>query len=160
MAEPRAFTVTPCTAEDFTPVLADVVFDAFNSSSALIDAMHPENMTSAGRAKALAFLKVLGANPSQRWVKAVSTTDSSLIGVAQFAVFNDISPAGLPLAGIKGPEGNWASDDDFAWTQALYHSLVGNRNAALAHSSPNLICTRCNHCVSLVSSPTDTVQAF
>ena len=135
-----AFDIRPCEPTDFDMNLCNVIFDAFNERAPLINAMHPSNMTKEGREKAVQFVKVLGKNPSQRWIKATEQKSAKLVGVAQYAVFQDLKGSQLPVMGIKGPEGNWASPEDAAWAQALYGDLVGKRNEVLSQEPGAIIC--------------------
>lgn len=125
-----SFTVTPCTAADFTPRLADVAFDAFAGKSVIINALHPRNDTPEGRGFALESFKEGFANPAQRWFKAASPS-GELVGFAQYSTYDLAEGEQLPDITPSGPPGTWSSPEDEAWAQALMVDLIGHRRMLL-----------------------------
>ena len=130
-------TVEFCSDKDFTLSLMDIIFDAFGGRSALMNAVHPENDTRAGREKAQKFLYLLSTNPGQLWLKVVESETGEIVGVSQWAVYKDEKPQ---LTVLTGPAMNWNTAEDQEWAQALYASLLENRLQYIGPDPGAVVC--------------------
>jgi len=134
-----AYQLELCKAEDLTPAVMKLIFDAFGGRSQLMNAMHPHVDTPEGLEKTCLRYQNLSKNDySQRWVKVM--VDGEIIGVSQWCIYDGPKP---PEVDLDGPPGTWDSADDKEWAQSLYRSLMAYRRPIIRAATGPVIC-KCN----------------
>jgi hypothetical protein len=138
------FTLSPVTENEF-PSVVKLLFYAYDSSSAFVNAVYPHKITTKdgqgieGLDTVVARLQYLiDVDPSIRWYKVTDSSTGEIVSASQWNVYDKgEKPAEMML---DGPSGAWKTGEDKRYAVEMFEAFIGPRYRRLGRVDLPVIC--------------------
>ena len=121
--------------------VVDMLFKAYDESSAFVNAVYPHKLTDQGIegldmvVARLQYLREI--DPSVRWYKVTDTSTGALVSASQWNIYDKEKP---PEIMLDGPPGSWASEADKRYAIEMFEAFITPRYTRYREVDAPIIC--------------------
>lgn len=121
--------------------VVEMLFKAYEESSAFVNAVYPHKLTDHGVegldmvVGRLQYLRDI--DPSTKWYKVTDKSTGEIVSASQWNIYDKSKP---PEMMLDGPPGAWATDADKKYALEMFEAFIKPRYARYREVDVPIIC--------------------